>query len=131
MVPRRRVIGGQLLHHHIGRPVPHLAACDMAVDNIDNGVFRILRGQIVNHNLTVWPELGRQGICNLLEHLQPVALQGDHLLTFQSDIHICIIPASSRDCNVLANIFLGLRKKCLISAGPKNQAASTSFADAA
>jgi hypothetical protein len=103
----------------------------MAVDNIDNGVFRILRGQIVNHNLTVWPELGRQGICNLLEHLQPVALQGDHLLTFQSDIHICIIPASSRDCNVLANIFLGLRKKCLISAGPKNQAASTSFADAA
>ena len=60
MVPRRRVIGGQLLHHDIGGPVPHLAACDMAVDNIDNGVFRILRGQIVNHNLTVWPELGRQ-----------------------------------------------------------------------
>ena len=76
-------------------------------------------------------ELGRQRIRDLLEHLQPVALQGDHLLTFQSDIHICIIPASSRDCNVLANIFLGLRKKCLISAGPKNQAASTSFADAA
>ena len=45
----------------------------------------------------------------------------------------CIVPvpASGRDCNVLANIFLGLRKKCLISAGPKNQAASTSFADAA
>ena len=43
MVPGRRVIGGQLLHHDIGGPVPHLAAGDVAVVNVYNGVFRIRR----------------------------------------------------------------------------------------
>ena len=50
-------------------------------------------------------ELGRQRIRDLLEHLQPAALQGDHLHDFQSHVSNCIIPASGGDCNVFANIF--------------------------
>ena len=40
----------------IRRPVSNASSCNVSVYDINNGVFRILGFQVVNHNFTVRPE---------------------------------------------------------------------------
>ena len=64
-----------LLQNHVGGAVPHLAAGDVAVFDVDDGVGRILALQIVDHHLAVGAELGGQGGGHLLEYGQLMGFQ--------------------------------------------------------
>ena len=63
------VVGLQLLHHHVGRAVPHLPPGDMAVDNIHNAVVRI-SAQVVNDHLAAAAKLGRNARRHLFQQFQ-------------------------------------------------------------
>ena len=69
VVPGLRVVGLQLLHHHVGGAVPHLPAGDVAVLDGHDGVVRVA-AQVVDHHLAVGAELGGDPRRHLLEQIQ-------------------------------------------------------------
>ncbi|HIW94177.1 MAG TPA: hypothetical protein H9868_06500, partial [Candidatus Flavonifractor merdipullorum] len=70
---------------------------------------------------------------DLLEHLQPVALQWviTSMISRAALAYSIIIPASGEDCNGFSKYFLGSHKKCLILVESRKRAASAHSTDAA
>ena len=70
-----RVLGAQLLHHHVGRAVPHLPPRHVAVGDEDDGAVRIA-AEIVNGHLAVGTELGGNAGGHLTQELQLAVFRG-------------------------------------------------------
>ena len=75
MVLRLLVLVLQLLQHHHGRAVSHLAAGDVPVFNMYDGMLRMAAADVVDHDLAFVAELRRDACGNLFQCFQSLRLQ--------------------------------------------------------
>ena len=80
MVARLRVGLTHLLQNNVRRAVAHLAACDVAVLDGNDGMLGVLGAHIVDHHLAMAAKGRGDALCDLLQGLQRCGFYGLSLL---------------------------------------------------